>query len=274
MPKPPPPWAAQPVSEHNRGCNWAIPAHGRTPPMLIVALNLRICSLRTFSVPQRGVRLFLPINFFPFLSFFEGVRAEPCLRVPLPAPALLLSLLYHWKHFPQEFTCIYNFFLVTESQRIWNDTVGCFPCEWGLGNAGIGTVSMVERCGVEKDSVYRRWGLSGDGEMSRSRKLEPGSDQKQSSLGISRDLGERCWVSHFVCILEDKVASAAGGFSWKTSCLVVCEQVQRQKLMVCFHSLQGMEGGQRAHHCSCSTCLGARQRGSKSDLLNERNLLL
>lgn len=63
--------------------------------MLIVALNLRICSLRTFSVPQRGVRLFLPISCFLFLSFFEGVRAEPCLRLPLPAPALLLSLLYH-----------------------------------------------------------------------------------------------------------------------------------------------------------------------------------
>ena len=52
MPKPPPPWAAQPVSEHNRDCGWAIPAHWRTPPVLIFALNLPICWLMTFSEPH------------------------------------------------------------------------------------------------------------------------------------------------------------------------------------------------------------------------------
>lgn len=50
------------------------------------------------------------------------------------------------------------------------------------------------------------------------------------------EIWEKCWVSHFVCTLEDKVASAAGGLSRKTSCLTVCEQVQRQKV---YFVLQG-----------------------------------
>lgn len=53
------------------------------------------------------------------------------------------------------------------------------------------------------------------------------------------EIWERDARFHFVCTLEDKIASAAGGLSRKTTCLaVVCEQVQRQKLMVDF-ILQG-----------------------------------
>ena len=175
MPKPPPPWAAQPVSEHNRDCGWAIPAHCRTPPVLIFALNLPICWLMTFSEPQCGLRLFLPINFFPFLSFFEGVTAEPCLRLPLPAPALALSLSL------KSFSLKNSLAFLTFSW--WLNLRGPEITQWGVFLVdGAWAMQEFEQFPWWSDVVWKRTvhtegeGLSGDGEMSGSRKLEPGSD--------------------------------------------------------------------------------------------------
>ena len=114
------PGLPQPVTEQSRGYDWAIPAHCGTPPMVIFALSLPICLLRTFSELCCVLRLFLPIIFLPSLSLFTGVRPGSCLRFPLPTPALCLSLSLLFilqKHFPQEISCISNSVLVTESQR-------------------------------------------------------------------------------------------------------------------------------------------------------------